>query len=176
MRTIACVVVAFAVRVAAASTRRLRPEGGAAGSCAENICGGGANYPVDGTVFYSEFTVPGLPTNTSILDEGATYFVRVTREVEKQGSHMFVHQGPPGATWVTGQGSRRIPCSQTSEIPGGGWRLLLPPPLLPPAAVILSSSPPPDLHEHLLCERRAVGSYESVCPTTDAWQSTVGVL
>lgn len=79
MRIIACVVLAVAVHVAATSSLRMRSEGGAARSesCAENICGGGANYPVDKTVFYSEFTVPGLPTNTSILDEGATYFVRV---------------------------------------------------------------------------------------------------
>jgi len=44
-------------------------------ACAENICGGGADYPVDGTVFYAEFTVPGLPRNASVLDTGATYFI-----------------------------------------------------------------------------------------------------
>jgi hypothetical protein len=45
-----------------------------AAACAENICGGGADVPVDGTVFYAEMTTPGLPANASAIAEG-TYFI-----------------------------------------------------------------------------------------------------
>ena len=60
--------------VAAARMAARGASTGDSAACAENICGGGADYPVDGTIFYSEFSVPGLPTNLSARSEG-TYFI-----------------------------------------------------------------------------------------------------
>ena len=71
-RYLPCILVLRAAGQASVTFARGQPRAGAA--CRENICGGGADYPVNGTLFYSEFTVPGLPTNASAIDEG-TYFI-----------------------------------------------------------------------------------------------------